>query len=127
MGGEWQGALANVVFGLAGALVTWLVKDLVAAKRAKSKADISEGLVPEEKCTSCHAAWEAKLAAGDERMNVGAEVDAFVVTWLPVICEAIDIKPDDCKAMKIQAQELLNKVLNAGRNRTGRGKEVNHA
>ena len=104
-----------------------LWKERRAAVARDAQAQAQRGLVPDEKCKGCHEQWEEKLAAGDERMNVGAEVDAFVVTWLPVICEAIDIKPDDCKAMKEQAANLLSKVMNAGRARTGRSREGSHA
>ncbi len=117
--------LAGLILTALGGLVGWVSKQWQLGRRALSEqakrraagADRHQPkpLIDEGRCADCHAEWEAKLAAGDERMDVSAEVDSFVVFWLPVMCKALKVNAPDCQAMEAQAKELLSKIISAGR------------
>jgi hypothetical protein len=108
-------------------LLAWMVQQWRLGRKARALQEQCKDFVTKVEFEAFQAQLASELSAGNERMDVSAEVDAFVVTWLPVMCEALEVKPVDCKTMKTAASALLAKTLNAGRVPRGGQQGGNHA
>jgi hypothetical protein len=125
---EWIiGIGKEVTAPLVVGLLAWMIQNWRLGRKAAALQEQCKEFVTKAEFEAFQAQLACELAAGNERMDVSAEVDAFVVTWLPVMCEALEVKPVDCQAMKTAATALLTKTLNAGRVSRGGQQGGNHA
>ena len=119
--------ISNVTAAALAGAGAWLWQKWRLGRKAAALQEQGKEFVTKAEFEAFQAQLACELAAGNERMDVSAEVDAFVVTWLPVMCEALEVKPVDCQAMKSAARALLTKTLNAGRVPRGGQQGGNHA
>ena len=113
--GPTETILAGVAVSLFSVAGTWVLKDYLAARKARSKKEHSDELVTRQDCGDCQKEWLEAFGMGDEQLDILARGMAFILRWLPKLCE--ESQRADCVEMEKEAHTLADELLMAGKHR----------